>query len=918
VADRIRDMVVSLLKKHQTQLNQLSASLPFLLDDKINQSYNSIADRINDVSRSSGYVGYLEIAAASCLLNIQFKIFVRNANSSKYCLMCILPADIPLHCESSTVYLLHQVDTSRNCGHFDLLLGQNTTESARLTAVSESRYASTLIPSSDAEDFGLLHMLSCAFSTAVVSSLNADVLDECVGKSQPKTAGVVSLSLSDQDLETETNVISSEEDAEQGRLQRTTEHGGAAVTAEEDAVGVISTDIPDCWSLEQYNEKKTAYPWLTSSEGLLGCLTCREARSLPRNTSRFSCEWAECRVSAFGDSKPVKQQSLRKKIWSHKTSDAHNFAQKELDRAAQNPLESAIGQHYHTLQDPTMRVFRTAYNIAKKERPFTDLPADVDLQQLNGLNMGRVLHSNVSCADIIDHIAHEMRDKMVADILCNNSKFSLLVDESTSHSHASILVICMRAVVGDAGSPLTFFLDIVELEGADARSIYQAIVKCLKKHGFSDEFLRLNFIGFASDGASNMMGARNGVSQLLLNDYPDLVVWHCANHRLELAVADVVKDIPSLNHVRIFFEKLRAVYHSSPKNRRQLEACSETRVLVVGKILDVRWVASSERSVKALWNGFNSIHNHLRQASVDPARDAREKATFSGLCQKMCAVSFVRNLGLLYDALTELSFLSLELQRRDMTLPMAHRLLCRQIRVFESMANSPGPYVQEVTNATESSCMQFQNVDLHASGKSDVVVDYGQFFVSLANNMKRRLLSTRSSAEPRTSTSSHQEDYQDLIRNIDVLDPATWPQEDLDIQHGDQEVRRLCKRLKVPEEGKTIRAFREFKDTKVTPPGLKALMTAVTTIAISTAECERCFSVMNDILSPIRSSMSVEHTSSLMFIKLVGPPLPEFHPRSYVKSWLSKGRRSAQSTQCMARQKNDEGSNEYISIWKLL
>ena len=93
---------------------------------------------------------------------------------------------------------------------------------------------------------------------------------------------------------------------------------------------------------------------------------------------------------------------------------------------------------------------------------------------------------------------------MVADILCNNSKFSLLVDESTSHRHASILVLCMRAVIGDAGSPLTFFLDIVELEGANAQDIYDAIVKCLKKHGFSDEFLRLNFIGFSSDGASNI------------------------------------------------------------------------------------------------------------------------------------------------------------------------------------------------------------------------------------------------------------------------------------------------------------------------------------------------------------------------------------------------------------------------------
>jgi len=53
---------------------------------------------------------------------------------------------------------------------------------------------SPLTAPSDAEDFWLVHLLSCAFSTAGVSSLNAEVLDECVAKSQPKTAEVVSLS----------------------------------------------------------------------------------------------------------------------------------------------------------------------------------------------------------------------------------------------------------------------------------------------------------------------------------------------------------------------------------------------------------------------------------------------------------------------------------------------------------------------------------------------------------------------------------------------------------------------------------------------------------------------------------------------------------------------------------------------------
>ena len=43
-----------------------------------------------------------------------------------YKLTFTLPADASLCFESSTVYLLHQVDTRGKCGHFDLLVGKNT------------------------------------------------------------------------------------------------------------------------------------------------------------------------------------------------------------------------------------------------------------------------------------------------------------------------------------------------------------------------------------------------------------------------------------------------------------------------------------------------------------------------------------------------------------------------------------------------------------------------------------------------------------------------------------------------------------------------------------------------------------------------------------------------------------------------
>ena len=55
--------------------------------------------------------------------------------------------------------------------------------------------------------------------------------------------------------------------------------------------------------------------------------------------------------------------------------------------------------------EETCRVFRTAYYIAKSNRPYTDHPDLVELQELIDVNLGRVLHRNVICSDIIDHIS---------------------------------------------------------------------------------------------------------------------------------------------------------------------------------------------------------------------------------------------------------------------------------------------------------------------------------------------------------------------------------------------------------------------------------------------------------------------------------------------------------------------------------
>lgn len=133
---------------------------------------------------------------------------------------------------------------------------------------------------------------------------------------------------------------------------------------------------------------------------------------------------------------------------------------------------------------------------------------------------------------------------------------------------------------------------------------------------------------------------------------------------------------------------------------------------------------------------------------------------------------------------------------------------------------------------------------------------------------------------------------------------------------GELELRQLCNRLRVNHS--TVKQdFRDFKENETMPlrGGLVKLKQVADTLAVSTAECERGFSLMNTIISPVRNQLKIHNLSCLMFINLVGPPLEMWNPEKHVKKWVMT-RRSADHIGCRKRQ---EGQKlELNPIWKVI
>jgi hypothetical protein len=60
-------------------------------------------------------------------------------------------------------------------------------------------------------------------------------------------------------------------------------------------------------------------------------------------------------------------------------------------------------------------------------------------------------------------------------------------------------------------------------------------------------FLSPYLVSVAFDGAVVLIECKSGVAKLLKDEFPSVIVWHCANHRLELSIADTVKAIAGTN-----------------------------------------------------------------------------------------------------------------------------------------------------------------------------------------------------------------------------------------------------------------------------------------------------------------------------------------------------------------------------------
>ncbi|KAF3834417.1 hypothetical protein F7725_025621 [Dissostichus mawsoni] len=162
----------------------------------------------------------------------------------------------------------------------------------------------------------------------------------------------------------------------------------------------------------------------------------------------------------------------------------------------------------------------------------------------------------------------------------------------------------------------------------------------------------------------------------------------CAN-----MAPDALKEVGGTNQFEIFISHLYSLYNQSTRNFRLLkEAAAELNmeILKIGQIFTIRWVASSFKTVKAVWKDFPALALHFKTSSENASRNDLERQKYKGLLKHLTNSGFVEDLAVMKDILRELQSLSLKLQRREMTLVDSSVHIKQTINVLTAMKTTGG------------------------------------------------------------------------------------------------------------------------------------------------------------------------------------------------------------------------------------
>lgn len=525
--------------------------------------------------------------------------------------------------------------------------------------------------------------------------------------------------------------------------------------------------------------------------------------------------------------------------------------------------------------------------------------------------------------------------------------YSILVDTSVDITNQEQLLIYVKTLVDH--QPVTQFLAIVPVPDGKADTITNEILGACRHFGLDTT----RIVCFCSDGASSMTGHVSGVATQLCKQLNSaLIKVHCAAHRAALGAKDASDAVEYLkNNFKSTLQQLFYFVDGSAVRASHLKdvmAFLNENVHLI-RNGDTRWL-SYEQTVGSLYKAYPSVLTWLIEESC---KSGPGQAMSTGLVTVMGTSCFIQMLLLWCDIMPNLGQLSRSLQGANVDFVAVETSVDVCIKRIMELHDNPGlheqdldAFVKKLTEAVHSRGQQLADAEangdkIHGNTKSQLlnfgIVPEGKrrqsslkpfsvcralYMDDLKESLQQRfpdmpvLSALARLFDPRhypTPTGDKHADSMGMARHgvesakllqeyyskdrSDVAGPLltdlvgdfgvfkrSWP------QLLSQASRYLHEEKEIGMRH-IVRAFLS-DDTKTTMlPSMATAAKIACSIAMSSAEVERGFSVMKHVKSADRSRLTAHMLDALLTINISGPDWRTFDAVPAVLHWYGQSKR---------------------------
>lgn len=144
------------------------------------------------------------------------------------------------------------------------------------------------------------------------------------------------------------------------------------------------------------------------------------------------------------------------------------------------------------------------------------------------------------CGNVVKKVISPcMLSELVEDI--GDSKYSLIVDESTDTGVCKYLCMCVKYFSRSKNKMITDYLGIILLESATADLVYEGVTKYLEEIGLKIS----NIIGLGTDGGTNLCAKYNSLYAYLKKRNPAIQLNRCVCHSVDNCASKASEEFPA-------------------------------------------------------------------------------------------------------------------------------------------------------------------------------------------------------------------------------------------------------------------------------------------------------------------------------------------------------------------------------------